>query len=155
MCIYKLLKVYVLFTFLEGINNKRMPNHDDEKYIDINDDNHPKQIKIKNYTELPSYPNYDESQYSSNSHDSFNQSDHHMDVITSSNDDLTKANQLLSSTFYSKDSALGLSDDHINILQSNDSTNTDYNENNKQHEKQKLSPSITSEDESKFNLILK
>ena len=55
-------------------------------------------------------------QYSSNSHDSLLQSDPHQfnPTSTSSTDDLTRTNPLLFSTFHSKDSALGLSDDHLN-----------------------------------------
>jgi hypothetical protein len=61
-----------------------------------------------------------EYQYSSNSHDSLLQSDHpnFNTTTTSSIDDLPGINQLLSSTFYSKDSALGSSDDNLNNTQS-------------------------------------
>lgn len=57
-----------------------------------------------------------EFQYSSNSHDSLLQSDQaNLNITTtSSTDDLTRTNQVLSSTFHSKDSALGLSDDNLN-----------------------------------------
>jgi len=82
------------------MNNERMQNDDDD------DDNISKQF---------------EYQYSSNSHDSLLQSDHpNFTTTTSSIDDLTRINQLLSSTFHSNDSALGLSDDNLNNTQSNE-----------------------------------
>lgn len=58
-----------------------------------------------------------EYQYPSNSHDSLLQSDqiNLNQTATSSTDDLTRTNQCFSfSTFRSKDSALGLSDDNLN-----------------------------------------
>jgi len=82
------------------MNNEPIQNDDDD------DDDISKQI---------------EYQYSSNSHDSLLQSDHpNFNTTTSSIDDLPQINQLLSSTFYSRDSALGLSDDNLNNTQSNE-----------------------------------
>ena len=53
----------------------------------------------------------------------------HMNVVSQqieyqypSTDDLTRTTQLLSSTFHSKDSALGLSDDQLNQTQDHKST---------------------------------
>jgi hypothetical protein len=73
------------------MNNERIPND--------NEDQHSKQIEF---------------QYSSNSHDSLLQSD--LDTI----DNLTHTNPIFSSIFHSKDSALGLSDDNLNQLKSNE-----------------------------------
>jgi hypothetical protein len=64
-------------------------------------------------------------QYYTNSHDSLLQSDHHIDTATSSMDDLTKPNHLLLSTFHSKDSALDLSDDHLDRPQLSEVTSLD------------------------------
>jgi len=119
------------FTFLEVMNNERMQNGDEQK---SSDDNISKQIEFH---------------YSSNSHDSLLQSDHqNIDPTTtarSSIDDLTRTNQFLSSTFHSKDSALGLSDDNLNHQQ--------LNELIIQEQQQKIPSLITFEDTSKFHFL--
>ncbi|CAF2306884.1 unnamed protein product [Rotaria sp. Silwood2] len=60
-----------------------------------------------------------------NSHDSLLQTDHNLmnniNTATSSTDDLSSTNQLSSSAFHSKDSALGLSDDNLNCPQTKQS----------------------------------
>ncbi len=78
--------------------------NNERRMLNDNDDNISKQIEF---------------QYPSNSHDSLLQT-HLNTTTTSSTDDLTRTNQFLSSTFHSKDSALGLSDDHLNKIQSNE-----------------------------------
>ncbi|CAF3616162.1 unnamed protein product [Rotaria sp. Silwood1] len=113
----------------EVINNRRRMLNDD---VDNNDDdeNIPKNLSSTNTNDLSSYTIYDKFQYSSNSHDSLNQSDHNIDTTASSTDDLTQTNQFLTSTFHSKDSALGLSDDNLNYLQTNQLIILDDNDNN-------------------------
>ena len=83
-----------------------------------------------------------ECQYPSNSHDSLLQSDLHHFNSTTIVDDLTRTNQQLSSTFHSKDSALGLSDENLNH---NSLTHLE-------HDEQIPSCSLL-EDKSKFHLI--
>ncbi|CAF0791943.1 unnamed protein product [Rotaria sp. Silwood1] len=60
-----------------------------------------------------------------NSHDSLLQADHHImnniNTAASSTDDLSSTNQLSLSAFPSKDSALGLSDDNLNWIQTKQS----------------------------------
>jgi hypothetical protein len=81
------------FIFVEVMNNERIQNDDDhQKYIEINTENI-----------LQKFIN-------SNSHDSLIQSDHHIDTPT------------ISSIFYSKDSALDLSDEYLNHSQLNQYT---------------------------------
>ncbi|CAM4771306.1 unnamed protein product [Rotaria magnacalcarata] len=107
----------------EAMNNKRMQADDEQNYIEFDHDNNNPQQTITiaaDRNDAASYLFHDEFQFSSTSHDSLNQSDHHIDTAASSIDDLTKTNQLLTSTFHSKDSALGLSDDNLNRTQSNE-----------------------------------
>ena len=87
------------------------------------------------------------------------QSDHDINTTTSSIDDLTKTKQLLSSAFYSKDSALGLSDDNLIFQQTNEinkfnGNNNGDDDNNHHHQQQKQQQSISSfiktDDQSKF-----
>ncbi|CAF0928389.1 unnamed protein product [Rotaria sordida] len=118
-------------------NKRRMPNYDDD-----NDDDEKISKKISttiNPNDLSSYTIYEKFQYSSNSHDSLNQSDHHIDTTTSSIDDLTKTNQFLTSIFHSKDSALGLSDDNLNNLQTNQLIIFDDNHNNNNNNNNNIS----------------
>lgn len=81
-----------------------------------------------------------ECQYPSNSHDSLLQSDHDHCHSMTIVDELTRTNQQLSSTFHSKDSALGLSDEYLNHIQINSLT----------HDEQIPSCSLL-EDKSKFH----
>jgi len=113
------------------MNNEKMKNDDyEQKSNDINDDNILKQIEFY---------------YSSNSHHSLLQSnDPNINIKTSSIDDLTRTNQFLSSTFHSKDSALGLSDENLNQIQSNELII---------QEQHRISSLITLQDKSKFHLI--
>jgi hypothetical protein len=113
------------------MNNEKMKNDDyEQKSNDINDDNILKQIEFN---------------YLSNSHHSLLQSnDPNINIKTSSIDDLTRTNQFLSSTFHSKDSALGLSDDNLNQIQSNELII---------QEQHRISSLITLQDKSKFHLI--
>lgn len=68
-----------------------------------------------------------EFQYPSNSHDSLLQSDRH-EFNPTAEDDLTRTNQCFSSTYHSKDSALGLSDEHLNHLPNNSLTQLEHDE---------------------------
>jgi hypothetical protein len=130
------------------MNNERMQyvdDDDDRKYIEVNDKNISKQIIIAttNPDDFSSLPTYEEFQYYSNSHDLLIPLDHHMDTTTSSTDDLTKTNQFLLSDFYSKDSAVYLSDETFN--RSNTLDNAD--------EQEQIVPLTTLQDKSKQNLI--
>lgn len=91
-----------LAVFVELMNDGRRMNEDETRPTLADD-----VISL-----LPS----EELQYSSNSHDSFLQSDPHMDTVTSSTDDSSKVNQFFSPNFCSKDSALDLSDDQLHRL---------------------------------------
>ncbi|CAF3459631.1 unnamed protein product [Rotaria socialis] len=109
----------------EVMNDRRMQADDEQNYIEFDHDNNIPQQTITtaaaaDRNDAASYLFQDKFQSSSNSHDSLNQSDHHIDTAASSIDDLTKTNQFLTSTFYSKDSALGLSDDNLDRTQSNE-----------------------------------
>lgn len=130
-----------------------MPTYDDEQNLhNINDENDFKQLTTTttttNTNDISSYSCHEKFQYASNSHDSLNQSDNNIDTAASSIDDLTKANQFLTSTFHSKDSALGLSDDNLNFTQSNELTVFEHD--NKQHHTSSL---VTSQDIGKFNFF--
>jgi hypothetical protein len=121
--------MYFFFVFIEVMNNERMQTDDDEqKSNEINDDSISKEIEFH---------------FSSNSRDSLLQSDHPtIHTTASSTDDLTRTNQFLSSTFHSKDSALGSSDDNLNHRQSNKLII---------QEQQQFSSLITLQDKSKFH----
>ncbi|CAF4129395.1 unnamed protein product, partial [Rotaria sp. Silwood2] len=147
-------------SFNEVISDKRrMLNYDDDNNNDDDDDDDtiPNKIPTINTNDLPSYIVYEKFQYSSNSHDSLDQSDHHIDTTTSSIDDLTKTNQFLTSTFYSKDSALGLSDDNLNYLQTNqliifdDDNNNNNNNNNQEYISSLFQDNIVDNIEIPFN----
>ncbi|CAF1627849.1 unnamed protein product, partial [Adineta ricciae] len=103
----------------ELMNNERVQNDDDdddddeENFIELNKTQISKQHIQTHTDDVTSLPNSEEFQCSSHSHDSFLPSDQQMDTATSSTDDLTKTNQFFSSNFYSKDSALDLSDDNF------------------------------------------
>ncbi|CAF4133646.1 unnamed protein product [Rotaria socialis] len=90
---------------------------------------------------------YRESQQNqhANSHDSLLQPDHipimsTINTAASSSDDLSSTHQLLSSAFHSKDSALGLSDDNLNCLQTNEfniqDIHNDYDEDDDRQQQQ-------------------
>ncbi|CAF1627908.1 unnamed protein product, partial [Adineta ricciae] len=101
----------------ELMNNERVQDDDDEddeeNFIELNKTQISKQHIQTHIDDVTSLPNSEEFQCSSHSHDSFLPSDQQMDTATSSTDDLTKTNQFFSSNFYSKDSALDLSDDNF------------------------------------------
>jgi hypothetical protein len=106
----------------------------DEKHfqmeVDDDDDDKPL-IQVAMTDDSSNFSFYDESPYResqppqahTDSHDSLLQPDHHiMDTINttaSSTDDLSTTHQLSSSVFHSKDSALGLSDDNLNVPSKN------------------------------------
>ncbi|WP_317205558.1 hypothetical protein [Janthinobacterium sp.] len=94
---------------------------------------------------------YDEFPYTdqqhNHSHDSLLQLDHgtliHLNTATSSTDDLSATNQLSSSAFHSKDSALGLSDDNLNYLSTNQLLLMhDDDDDDDRQQPQRLSPSL-------------
>lgn len=105
--------------------------HADEKHIENEVDNKPLiQIEIPDDSSSFSFYEGFHSRESSqqhqhtDSHDSLLQPDHltmnNINTAASSTDDLSTTHQLSASVFHSKDSALGLSDDHLNKIQSNE-----------------------------------
>ena len=129
------------------MNNERVQNDDDddddddeENFIELNKTQISKQHIQTHTDDVTSLPNSEEFQCSSHSHDSFLPSDQQMDTATSSTDDLTKTNQFFSSNFYSKDSALDLSDDnfHRPPISDNDDDQERIVPSNKLQDKSKL-----------------
>ena len=125
------------------MNNQHIQRYNDKNCIEKNDDNISNMLPI-------AYPIYDQCQCSSNDRSSLHQLDHHIDMTASSIDDLTQTNQVLASTFHSKDSALGLSNDNLNYLQMNELNIFDDI-----HKQQQTSLLIAFQDQSKSNLIFK
>jgi hypothetical protein len=156
----------------ENVEEKGQGN--DEEHIEIGLDNDKQNDKPLIQVAMPDDSStfsfcedfhYRESQHHqhTNSHDSLLQPDHHiMDNIkttASSTDDLSTTHQLSSSVFHSKDSALGLSDDNLNCLQTNqiiimDDDNDDDDDDDEQQE-QILSSSLpVQQDQSKYQIYV-
>ncbi len=106
----------------------------DEKHIEIGDDNKNDKplIQVAIPDDSSTFSFFEEFHYResqpqqhANSHDSLLLPDHHtmnnINTTASSTDDLSTTHQLSSSVFHSKDSALGLSDDNLNCLQTKQS----------------------------------
>lgn len=116
---------------IENVEEKEHAN--DEKHIEIgvdiennNSNNNDKPlIEVVMSDESSLYENFcycqPQTSQHKNSHDSLLQPDYNLmdniNTTASSTDDLSTTHQLSSSVFHSKDSALGLSDDNLNILQ--------------------------------------
>ena len=104
----------------------------DEKHteigVDIDNKNDKPLIQVAMTDESSTYENFyyhqpPQQNQHTNSHDSLLQPDYHLgdhiNTTASSTDDLSTTHQLSSSVFHSKDSALGLSDDNLNLPQTN------------------------------------
>lgn len=130
------------------VKTEEKEKNDDLKFIEIgvqNDNKYDKpfiQVVMPDESLPSSFSSFEgfhyresQSNQHTNSHDSLLQPDHNpiMDNIntaTSSSDDLSSSRQLSSSAFHSKDSALGLSDDNLNCIQSKPFIiKTNYNHN--------------------------
>ncbi|CAF1116738.1 unnamed protein product [Adineta steineri] len=145
---------------VDKVEEKEHDVDDDEKHIEIEIDNNKPLIQLETPNDSSAFSYYEEfhsramqqhhqqlqqqqpqqvQQQHTDSHDSLLQPDHlimnHINTAASSTDDLSTTNQLSSSVFHSKDSALGLSDDNLNGLQTNphiinddddDNDNEDY-----------------------------
>lgn len=155
----------------EKVDEKEHGN--DEKYIEIGADNDNR--TDKSLTQPPisnesSTFSFHETFYTfephqhphTDSRDSLLQTDLHiidnMNTTASSTDDLSTTHQLSSSVFHSKDSALGLSDDNLNCLQTNhflimDDDDDDNNNNNNEQQEQILS-SISQHNQSKYKIFI-
>jgi len=154
----------------EKVEEKERGN--DEKHIEIGDDGDNKNDKPLIQVAIPddssTFSFYEEFHYResqphqhANSHDSLLLPDHHiMDNINttaSSTDDLSTTHQLSSSVFHSKDSALGLSDDNLNCLQTKKSIiiNDDDDDNDDNQQQQVLSLSLPIQhDQSNFQISI-
>ncbi|CAF1306271.1 unnamed protein product [Adineta steineri] len=131
---------------VDKVEEKEHDVDDDEKHIEIEIDNNKPLIQLETPNDSSAFSYYEEfhsramqqhhqqlqqqpqqvqqqQQQHTDSHDSLLQTDHlimnHINTAASSTDDLSTTNQLSSSVFHSKDSALGLSDDNLNGLQTN------------------------------------
>jgi len=143
--------------------NLELMHFDDDESHDNATNNEAEHVNNDKYAEIDNKPlvqiamsddssNFDkflfrepQSNQHTNSHDSLLQVDydhHHRDPIntaTSSTDDLSTMNHLSASVFHSKDSALGLSDDNLNIPQTNQFQTTDDDD----EQEQRLSSQTT------------
>ncbi len=120
-------------TNIDAAQVEEKEHGNDEKRIEIEVDNNKNDrplIQVVMPDDSSTFSFYEEFHYRepqqnqhTNSHDSLLQPDHHlmdnMNTTASSTDDLSTTHQLSSSVFHSKDSALGLSDDNLNGLQTN------------------------------------
>ena len=125
---------------------KEKEHEGDEKHIETGADNDNKNDKpvIQVVHDSSGFSFYDEEfhyrepqqQQYTDSHDSLLQPDHHLmnktHTAASSTDDLSTTNHLSSSAFHSKDSALGLSDDNLNRVQTNKSITIDDDDDDQQ-----------------------
>ena len=119
---------------VEMVGEKEHDDDDDEKHIETGVDNDKPFIQVfvpddsSTFSfdeELPYRESQQQQQQQThtNSHDSLLQPDYHlmdtMNTAASSTDDLSTTHQLSASVFHSKDSALGLSDDNLNLPSTN------------------------------------
>jgi hypothetical protein len=155
-------------TDAETVDEKEQSS--DEKHIETgadSDDKNDNKLLIQvaipdDSSTLSFYDDFQQDQHR-NSHDSLLQPDHHiMDNINttaSSTDDLSATRHLSSSVCHSKDSALGLSDDNLNCLQTNQfiiiNNDDDDDDDDDDQEHQILSSSLPIQhDQSKYQISI-